>query len=147
MDEPLALALQALSRKERTVAELGSWLQARGVAPDDAEAVVGHLAETGTLDDRRFAQRYAEDKRELSGWGEGRIRTALVQRGVAEEDIAEALQSGTEDEVERAAGLLRDRGYSLCDALERNRAFGFLVRRGYDSDAAYEAVRIASRPD
>ena len=146
MDEPLALALQALSRKERTVAEMGSWLHARGVGTDDVEAVVGHLAETGTLDDRRFAERYAEDKRELSGWGEERIRMALAQRGVADEHISEVLQAGDEDEASRAAAALQARGASLCDALERNKALGFLVRRGYSADVAYEAIRRAA-PD
>ena len=146
MDEPLALALQALSRKERTVAEMGSWLHARGVGSDDVEAVVGHLAETGTLDDRRFAERYAEDKRALAGWGEERIRIALAQRGVADEHISEALQASDEDETSRAVAALSTRGASLCDALERNRAFGFLVRRGFSAEVAYEAIRRAS-PD
>ena len=146
MDESLSLALKALSRKERTVAEMGSWLQARGVDSDEVEAVVSYLAEDGTLDDRRFAVRYAEDKRELSGWGEDRIRLALVQRGVAEDHIAEALEAGDEDEVARAVAVLRGRGSSLCDALERNRAFGFLVRRGYNAEVAYEAVRRAGEP-
>ena len=144
MEEPLALALKALGHKERTVAELGSWLRARGVETDQVEAVVGHLAETGTLDDRRFAIRYAEDKRELSGWGQERIRLALSQRGVAEEDIAEALEAAAEDEATRATAVLRKRGASLSDAIERNRAFGFLVRRGFSAEVAYEAVRRAA---
>ena len=144
--ESLALALQALSRKERTVAEMGSWLHARGVESDEVEAVVGHLAETGTLDDRRFAERYAEDKRELSGWGEERIRMALSQRGVPEEHISEALEAGDDDETSRAVEALSARAMGLCDALERNRAFGFLVRRGYSAEVAYEAIRRAS-PD
>lgn len=144
--EPLHLALQALSRKERTVAEMGSWLRARGVDSDEVEAVVGHLAEDGTLDDRRFAVRYAEDKRELSGWGEERIRIALAQRGVPDEHISVALKAGDEDEASRAVAALRSRGASLADALERNRAFGFLVRRGFSAEVAYEAIRRAS-PD
>ena len=146
MDEPLALALQALSRKERTVAEMGSWLHARGVDSDEVEAVVGHLAETGTLDDRRFAVQYAEDKRHLAGWGEERIRMALAQRGVDEAHISEALAAGDEDETSRAVAALNTRGCALSDALERNRAFGFLVRRGYSAEVAYEAIRRAS-PD
>ena len=146
MEEPLVLALKALSRKERTVAEMGSWLQARGVDTDEAEAVVGHLAESGTLDDRRFAVRYAEDKRELSGWGEERIRMALAQRGVPDEHISEALEAGDDDETARAVAALNARGGGLCDALERNRAFGFLVRRGSSAEVAYEAIRRAA-PD
>jgi len=146
LDESLSLALKALSRKERTVAEMGSWLQARGVDSDEVEAVVSYLAEDGTLDDRRFAVRYAEDKRELSGWGQERIRLALAKRGVPEDHIAEALESGDDDEVGRAISVLRGRGGSLCDALERNKAFGFLVRRGYNAEVAYEAVRRAGEP-
>ena len=42
------------------------------------------LIEAGALDDERFARRYAEDKRELRGWGPERIREALAARGVAE---------------------------------------------------------------
>ena len=145
-DEPLSLALKALDRKERTVAEMGSWLRARGVGTDEIEEVVDRLVSTGVLDDARYAQRYAEDKRELKRWGSERIRAALTDRGVAEEDIAEALaDSGGEAEIEQAVQLLRDRGETLADALERQRALGALIRRGYDSEVAYEAIRRARR--
>jgi regulatory protein len=141
-DEPLSLALSALDRKERTVAEMGSWLRARGVEPDRADAVVGQLIETGVLDDARYARRYAEDKRELRRWGSERIRAALLDRGVSSSDAEAALaDTGGEQEVELAVELLRDRGKGLDDALERQRALGLLVRRGYDSEVAYEAIR------
>ena len=141
-DEPLSLALSALERKERTVAELGSWLRARGVEPGQADDVVGQLIETGVLDDARYARRYAEDKRELRRWGSERIRAALLDRGVSPSDAEAALaDTGGEEEIELALELLRDRGKDLEDALERQRALGMLVRRGYDSDVAYEAIR------
>jgi regulatory protein len=145
-DEPLSLALAALSRKERTVAEMGSWLRARGVDPTEAEDVVGQLIEIGELDDVRYARRYAEDKRELRRWGSERIRAALLDRGISHADAEAALaEAGSEDEIELALELLRDRGKDLDDALERQRALGLLVRRGYDSEVAYEAIRRLRR--
>jgi regulatory protein len=146
-DESLSLALKALERKERTVAEMGSWLRARGVGPDEAEEVVDRLVSTGVLDDARYARRYAEDKRELRRWGSDRIRAALLDRGVSVEDADEALaEAGDEQEIERAVGLIRDRAAAgLEDALERQRALGALIRRGYDSEVAYEAIRRARR--
>ena len=42
------------------------------------------LLEAGALDDERFARRFAEDKRELRGWGPDRIAEALRARGVDE---------------------------------------------------------------
>lgn len=143
-DEPLSLALQALDRKERTVAEMGSWLRARGVGTEDVEDVVDRLVSTGVLDDSRYARRYAEDKRELKSWGSERIRAALRDRGVSDEDVEEALADcGGEQELERAMEILRQRGETLADALERQRALGALIRRGYDSEVAYEAIRRA----
>ena len=78
-------ALAALRRKEQATAELVAWLQKRGYGSDEVEAVVVRLTEIGGLDDERFASRYAEDKRELGGWGAERIRAALLARGIAPE--------------------------------------------------------------
>ncbi len=48
-----------------------------------------------------------------------------------------------EDELEAAISLLRVRvpAGDPADDRARNRALGLLVRRGYDSDVAYTAVR------
>jgi regulatory protein len=143
-DEALALALEALGRKERTVAELGSWLRGRGVEYQQVEEVVDELVSTGVLDDARYARRYAEDKRELRGWGSERIRAALFERGIPDQDVEKALgDGGAEQEIELALALLRDRGTELEDPRERQRALGMLARRGYDSEVAYEAIRRA----
>jgi regulatory protein len=143
-DEPLSLALRALDQKERTVAEIGSWLRARGVAPEETDEVIDRLIAGEVLDDARYARRYAEDKRQLKRWGSERIRAALLDRGISVEDADEALRDAdSEQEVERAVELLRDRGATLEDALERQRALGMLVRRGYESEVAYEAIRRA----
>jgi regulatory protein len=145
--EPLSLALKALDRKERTVAEMGSWLRARGVDDADSADVIDHLVSTGILDDTRYARQYVEDKRTLKRWGSGRIRTALIDRGISSDDVAEALASGPEEEIERAVELLAERGGTLADALERQKALGLLARRGYDSEVAYEAIRRVRHGD
>jgi regulatory protein len=149
VEEALSLALRALGRKERTVAEMGSWLRERGVADDEVDAVVGRLAEDGALDDARFAARYAADKRELAGWGSDRIRSALIRRGVDAIDVAAAIEQGDPaSEVERATAVLIERAFSLRGERDRARAFAFLARRGYGAETAYEAIQRAARsPD
>jgi regulatory protein len=144
--EILELAASALARKERTVAEMRAWLASRGCPQAEIEAGIARLVEIGELDEARFARRFAEDKRELRGWGSERIAEALEARGVGSAEIAAAL--ATEDEgaqVERAVRLLVARGDALVDQPARGRALAFLVRRGYGSDVAYEAVRRAER--
>lgn len=146
MAEALELALAALARKERTVAELGAWLEARGCEPAEAEAAVEHLVEIGQLDDDRFARRFAEDKRELRGWGSHRIREALEARGLGADEIASALAADPFGaEVERAVELLAARRAPLAGEADRGRALALLARRGYGSEVAYEAIRRAER--
>ena len=144
-EDALEAALGALDRKERTAHELASWLEGRGFGRDDIDDVLERLFDAEVLDDERFARRYAEDKRELKSWGSERIRAALRDRGIADEDVEEALGDGAEEEVDRAVAILRERGETLADALERQRALGALIRRGYDSEIAYEAIRRARR--
>jgi regulatory protein len=145
-DDPYELALRALSYKERTESELRAWLAERTVAEVEIEEVLVRLMEAGAIDDASFARRFAEDKRALAGWGPDRITAALTSRGVARAHIEAALAGeDTDAQLERAVGLLGDRGMACTDERERDRALGLLVRRGYPLELAYEAVRAAER--
>jgi SOS response regulatory protein OraA/RecX len=104
-----------------------------------------HLISIGTLDDARFALRFAEDKRELSGWGSERIRSALLDRGVGAEEVEAAVAEGVDLEIERAERLLEERGAELGDESGRARALSLLVRRGYPLELSYEAIGRRSR--
>ena len=140
------LAVRALSRKERTVAELRRWLAQREVDPAEAEEAIGRLIEMEQLDDERYAALFAEDKRELFGWGPGRIREALVERGVSGAIAEKAVGGESPDELaERAADLLARRNDRLDDDSGRGKALAFLARRGYELEVAYSAVRLAER--
>jgi regulatory protein len=141
-DEAFERALGALAHKERTVAELERWLAERGFAPERIAPALERLIEDGALDDERYARRFAEDKRELRGWGPDRIREALAGRGLDQRLIeAAAAAEDPEQQLERAIDLLERRGEAADDEASRARALAFLARRGYDSEAAYEAVR------
>ena len=138
-------ALAWLRHKERATAEVAAWLAGRGYASEEIEAQIARLREIGELDDERFACRYAEDKRELRGWGPERIREALASRGVASAHVEAALDADSHDaQVRRASDLLAGRGRPLDTDADRGRALGYLTRRGYEYEVAYEAVRAAA---
>ena len=140
------VALAALRRKERATTELAAWLEKRGFGAGEVEAAIARLTEVGELDDERFARRYAEDKRELCGWGAKRIGQALRSRGIDTAVVEAALEVDSHGaQVGRASELLARRGQPLGGELERSRAFGFLARRGYPHEVAYEAIRLADQ--
>ena len=119
-----------------------TYLEGKRVEPELIDEVVGELERTQVLDDARYAERFTEDRRSLSGWGPERIEQELIKRGIPAELIERALARRTrEDELAAARGLLADRFAALEDDRARNRAWQLLVRRGFDSELAYDAVR------
>jgi regulatory protein len=148
LERALAVASRYLNRRERTETELRARLaRADGVEASDAEQAIAILRGQGYLDDARFARLFAQDRRELDQWGSDRIRQALRGRGVPSELVEDALTphaeeigSGSEREIDRAIAVLRRRFPSIGDRRERERAFGVLLRKGYDSDLALDAI-------
>src|SRR4051812_24715592 len=139
------LAWAALNRRERTEAELRWLLTGKRADPEAVEQVVAELVTQGYVDDASYARRFAEDRPRLDLWGAERIERRLLAAGVAPEHIAAALDEG-EDELEAALALLRRRVPQPPETLlERDRALGMLLRKGYERELAYDAVRRHAR--
>ena len=136
----MQLAYRALSSRDRTVAEMRAWLERKRVAPEAIEHAVRELREAGLLDDARFAERYAEDKRSLDQWGAERIQRDLLRRGIPAE-IAAGVAASRERDLEAAIHLLGERVAPPADDRERDKAWRLLIRKGYEPQLAYDAVR------
>jgi regulatory protein len=141
-ERALQLAHRAVGRRERTVAELRTCLERKRVEPGAIDDAVAELIEAGLLDDARYAQAFADDKRYLDRWGSERIARELQRRGIAPDLIETVLSDRSRDaELESALALLAQRAPSVADDRDRDRAWRLLVRRGYEVELAYEAVR------
>jgi regulatory protein len=143
----LEFAYAHLNRRERTEAELRRHLDARGIRAAAVEVAIDTLREQGYLDDARYARLFAQDKRDLEQWGSERIRRTLLQRGVDRELVESTLgQAPPEDELERARAILRRRfPAAALDRRDRERALGVLLRKGFDSELALDALAGHSR--
>lgn len=136
------LGYRAVGYRDRTVAELRTFLERKRVEPEAIADAVEELSSAGLLDDARFARRFAEDKRELERWGSERIARDLQRRGIAPDLIERVVADHSrEAELATALVLLEQRVPAPRDDRDRNRAWRLLIRRGYDAELAYEAVR------
>jgi regulatory protein len=153
--QALGIAYRYLNRRERTEAEMRAHLEAKGVEPAALEQTVQTLVEEGLVDDARYARLFTQDKRELEDWGSERIRRTLRARGIEREEIEAALGMGLagsgdgsgddlqdgDGELERAVALLRRRfPVPPAGVRERERALAVLLRKGYESEVALEAL-------
>lgn len=144
----LELAFRHLGRRDRTEAELRRHLAAKEIGEPEADAAIAELARMGYLDDARYARTFAEDRRNLDGWGGARIERRLLALGVDPEHVAAALgERDSAGELEAALELLRRRFRDEVPSSERERerALGMLVRKGYELELAYDAIRAFER--
>lgn len=146
LEQALGDAYRHLGMRDRTVAEVQGCLRRRGHPDAAVDAAVTELGRLGYLDDARFARRFAEDRRSLDGWGSERIRSRLADLGVERELIDQATAAAPQEELDTAVDLLRRRlARPPGDERERQRALGLLVRRGFELELAYDAVRRFER--
>ena len=146
LEAALQKAYRYLGHRDRTVAELRKHLVGKGAPGEIAEAAIAELIEQGYVDDARFAHQFAEDRRKLDAWGSERIERRLRELGVEPEHVAAALAGAGETEMDAAVALLRRRFPVPPETdRERDRALGLLVRRGYELETAYDAIRAHGR--
>ena len=146
-ERAIDLAYRAVGRRDLTVAELRTSLERRRVEPEAIDHAVAELVRAGFLDDARYATRFSADKRELQYWGLERIGRELHRRGIAPE-LVEQVVAGRDrgDELASAVVLLDQRlSEPPRDDRERDRAWRLLVRRGYEPELGYEAIRAYER--
>ena len=147
LQHALDLAFRYLGHRDRTVFEVRERLSAEGIEPAIVDDAIDELHHLGYLDDARYAQRFAEDRRTIDAWGAERIERRLLALGVDAELIAAALgEQGAGEELEAALTVLRRRfAQPPTHDRDRDRALGLLVRKGYELELAYDAVRAFER--
>ena len=135
-------ALSSLDLCARTRQELRRSLLARGFVSGAVEATLDRLADSGLVDDRRYAERAVEVSA-ARPVGVYAVRRKLRAKGVAEEDAEAALDALDDEQQAQAAqaaarSLLRR--YAQLPAREgRAKLSQALARRGF----SWEAVRAA----
>jgi regulatory protein len=169
LQKALDLGYAYINPRDRTISEVQRHLERRAVSAELAETAIQTLGRQGFLDDARYARLFVADKRALEQWGAERIRRGLLTRGVDRHLVEAALAEapgpdagddgeggecgeggagGPQSELDRALGLLRRRFPDPPqDRRDRNRALGMLLRKGYESELALDALAAYARGD
>ncbi len=144
-------ALKLLAQRELAAAEVRSRLLRRGHSPDETDAAIARLVESGALDDRRVARAHARTASAVKSRGRLRVARELRAMGIPRDIVADAIAEvfGDLDErslIEQAIQKkLRGRRRPTT-RLERARLYQFLIRQGFTASAVVETLR-GSGPD
>jgi len=152
MDKPkisaMEKAMRLLSRRPLTERELRDRLRKAEYTPGEIRDAVAECRKRGYVDDRQFAADYAEQLA-ARGLGGRRISQALYKRGISAELREEPLEEAAATEAERAAEALAVKLRLLARESDprkkREKAFRFLVGRGFSIDSCRAALEAAER--
>jgi regulatory protein len=146
-DKVYQYTLRLLTGRDYSVARIRQKLAARDVAEQDLEAAILRLQREGWLDDRRYAERFAESALSSGRFYGARLRFEMRRRGftpdVVNETLAPLLAESDEISEVRSAVERRYPGFSYSDASDRDkrRVVGFLQRRGFGFSAIMRTLR------
>ena len=126
-------ALQLLTRRDHSRAELKAKLAAHAETEEELDAVLDTLQAERLLSDARYASQRVAARG--SRYGNARLRQELRQQGISDDDIAEALPEAG-DELERCRAIWAKKfGRPPESAEERAKQMRFLQYRGFSGDA------------
>lgn len=134
----LTMALKYLARRDRTKAEVMAYLSRRGAGDGSQRAVVHKLARLGYLDDRRFAEAWAQAQLRRRPMGRERLKAELISKGVEDQGAEEAVQEAFRAVSERDTALQALRQRTVLTSSTRSARF--LQRRGFDEETIREVL-------
>jgi regulatory protein len=150
-EDPRALAqeicLRLLTLAPRTRAQLADALRKRRIPDDTADEVLGRFADVGLIDDAAFARAWVESRHHGRGLAGRALTVELRRRGVAEEEIGDAMAELSPDAEVAAARRLVERRLASTSGqspeVRTRRLAGMLARKGYPAGLAFRVIREA----
>ena len=138
-------AFRYLGRRFHSVSELRTKLRQKGYEIELINEVLDDLKKNNYLNDSKFAEMFVEEKIKLKLWGEQKLRSELIKRGIKSEIISDVLRNiiSDEDKLNNAMIVASKKYDSLKnrnvdkDVIKR-KLITFLNSRGYKYDVIKE---------
>jgi len=125
-------ALNFLSYRPRSEAEVRRHLCKKTVGDEVVEAVIERLTRAGLLHDREFARYWVENRLQFSPRGARALRHELWEKGVPASIITDTLSDFDEEAAARQVAEARARRLAHLDPPDFRRRLGaYLARRGF----------------
>ncbi|MDR2801894.1 MAG: RecX family transcriptional regulator [Prevotellaceae bacterium] len=145
VEQALSRLRQLCSRAEKCASDAQKKLHDWKIPANEIPAIIKKLQVQGFIDEARYAKAFVRDKSGLSHWGTVKIKQALQTKKIPAALITEALQEIDREKYENDLVQLLQRKEAALKAASpaecAARLLRFALSRGYEYDAAQDAVR------
>ncbi|MET0740925.1 MAG: regulatory protein RecX [Candidatus Nanopelagicales bacterium] len=142
-----AICLRQLTMGPRTRSQLADVLARRGVPEEAAAIVLDRFTEVGLINDASFARQWVESRHHGRGLSRRALAQEMRRKGVADEEMADALSTIDGDAEREMAVVIVTRRLPATRRLHPDtrvrRLVGMLTRKGYSPGLAVAVVREA----
>jgi regulatory protein len=134
-------ALNYLSYRPRSKAEVVSYLQRRGESDAQIDVITSRLERAGLLDDEAFTRFWVENRERFHPRGLRALSYELRNKGIGEDIVARALATVDVSTSAYEAANKKARQLSHLDKQTFHRKLvEYLARRGFDYEVAQEVA-------
>jgi len=143
-----AAAVRALMRRAHSVFEMRKYLEERAEDKAEVKTVLARLRENRYLDDARYAQEFARHRAKYRRQGRFRIARELRARGVADAQIAAAVDAvfADTDEAALVRTRIKRKLAQIRGPLDQRKAaslYSGLLRAGFSGEVIRAELRAA----
>ncbi len=134
-------ALNFLSYRPRSEAEVRKNLQKHDTPEGVITEVLSRLRKNGLVDDTQFARTWVENRSTFRPRGRCALAMELRQKGIRDEAIDEALRDLDEDKLAYQAAIKQSRRYEGLEWMAfRQKMSAYLARRGFNYGVAKPVI-------
>ncbi len=109
--------------------------------------IIDELKEKELIDDYKYALIYTDEKTRTKLWGERKIKSELMKKGISNEIISQAIsekfpeENKLENAIELASKKIKSLSYKNLEKRKlAEKVYSFLASRGYDYQTSREAL-------
>jgi regulatory protein len=142
------ISFKLLTRRLHAVSELKRKLMFKKYSSENIDFIINELYERNYLDDKKFAEKYCDEKLKNSKSGLAKIKAELFKKGVEKKIIDDVLGKYYnsdlifENALLIAKNKLNSTLYNKLDAKKkREKLFRFLISKGYSNEIIIKTLR------
>jgi regulatory protein len=144
IDKAIVILKEICSRREKCCSDIRKKLDAWDIPPDNHNTVIEALIKDKFIDERRYSVFFTNDKFKFNKWGKIKIRYALIEKGINENNIDQAFENINSTDYHNTLKELLGKKLSGIKDPEKFKKKAKLIRfgqsRGFESNLLYSII-------